>query len=341
MIAFLSKENAVVTKRNSAILMLLFAILVVEIVILAPGELGSSPEADRAARAEAAKGPVEGQTGQVMQDVHLVEAKPSGKEWELWAKRAVRPKENAPWTIEQVEIKFFGENDVVYTVTGDRGHVESAKNDIRIVGNVLMRSSNGYTFRTEAMSYESQKRLLESPHAIEMDGPREPDGSRFTLTGRNLFANLETNEIIINEDVRAKKSVRAGKSAAIASAKAEFSGKSKKGRFFGGAVIDIESLRITGPEAVFSYKGNHIDSVVVDGGVKVTDVDKFATADKVAVFLDEEKYIFKGSPRVVQSGDELAGDEIILSEGGRKVQVSNARAKIDSRSLETKAEKKP
>ena len=119
MLAFLSKENALVTKRNFAILMLLFAILVLEIVILAPGELGSSPEDDRAAAraesGEAAKSPVEGQTGQVMQDVHLVEAKPGGKEWELWAKKAVRPSEDASWTIEQVEIKFFGENEVVYT----------------------------------------------------------------------------------------------------------------------------------------------------------------------------------------------------------------------------------
>lgn len=329
------------TKRNSAILMLLFAILVVEIIILAPGDLGTSPEADRAAQIDAAKSPVEGQTGQVMQDVHLVEAKTGGKEWELWAEKALRPKEDATWTIEQVEVKFFGENEVVYTVTGERGFVETLKNDIRIIGNVLMRSSNGYTFRTEEMSYQSETRLLETPHAIEMDGPREPDGSRFTLTGKNLFANLTTNEIFINQDVRAKKSVKAGKAAMISSAKAEFSGKTKKGRFYDGTIIDIESLRITGPEAVFSYSGDHINSVVVDGGVKVTDVDKYATADKVAVFLDEEKYIFKGSPRVVQSGDELFGDEIVLSEGGRKVQVSNARARIDSRSLETKAEKKP
>lgn len=324
--------------------MLLFAILVVEIVILAPGDLGSSPEVDRASKKAGAtqgKGPGEGSAGQVMKDVHLVEAKPGGKEWELWAKKAIRPKDNASWTIEQVEIKFFGENEVVYTVTGDRGVVDTANNDIRIVGNVLMRSTNGYTFRTEAMSYQSKNRILETPYGIEMDGPKETDGSRFTLTGKNLTSNLNTNEIFINEDVRAKKSVKAGKTASIASAKAEFSGKTKKGRFFDGTTIDIESLRITGPEAVFSYNGNHIDSVVVDGGVKVTDVDKYATADKVAVYLDEEKYIFKGSPRVVQSGDELFGDEIVLSEGGRKVQVSNARARIDSRSLETKAEKKP
>jgi LPS export ABC transporter protein LptC len=330
------------TKRNSAILMLLFAILVVEIVILAPGDLGTSPEADRAtALQNTAKGPAETATGQVMQDVHLVEAKPGGKEWELWAKRAVRPKENAMWTIETVEIKFFGENEVVYTVTGDKGFVETTKNDIRIMGNVLMKSTNGYTFKTEAMFYQSQKRMLETPHEISMAGPPEPDGTRFTLTGKDLIANLESNEIFIRQDVRAKKTVKTGKAAIIASNSAEFSGKTKKGRFYNGTVIDIESLRITGPEAIFAYKGNTIESVAVEGGVKVTDVDKYATADRVAVYLAEEKYIFKGSPRVVQSGDELFGDEIILSQGGRKVQVSNAKAKIDSRNLETKAEKRP
>lgn len=334
------------TKRNSAILMLLFAILVVEIVILAPGDLGGGvknpSELEKSASAQnTAKGPADGTTGQVMQDVHLVEAKTGGKEWELWAKRAVRPKDDVSWTIEQVEIEFFGENEVVYVVTGDRGYVDTTNNNIWITGNVLMRSTNGYIFETEALFYKSHNRMLDTPHNIAMTGPKEPDGNRFTLTGKDLLANLTTNDIFVREDVKAKKTMRDGKLALITSNSAEFSGKTKKGRFYNNAIIDIDSLRITGPEAIFSYKGSSIESVVVDGGVKVTDVDKYATADRVAVFLEEEKYIFNGSPRVVQSGDELFGDEIILSQGGRKVQVSNARAKIDSRSLETKAEKKP
>jgi hypothetical protein len=81
---------------------------------------------------------------------------------------------------------------------------------------------------------------------------------------------------------------------------------------------------------VYRPDGQTVESVTVEGGVKVTDVDKWATSQKVSVHFDNDKFVFNGMPRVVQSGDELIGDEIVFLKGGREVQVSRARAKIES-----------
>jgi lipopolysaccharide export system protein LptA len=54
----------------------------------------------------------------------------------------------------------------------------------------------------------------------------------------------------------------------------------------------------------------------------------------VDVYFKDDKVVFNGAPRVVQNGDELVGDQIVFLEGGKKVQVSNAKAQIDPRAME-------
>jgi LPS export ABC transporter protein LptC/lipopolysaccharide transport protein LptA len=326
------------TRRTGIILGLLLVILVIEIIIVWPGELGRPPGSDENTEGHLSEpGQVaNGQTGQEMTNGHLMETKEDGMRWELWAKKATRPMDNADWTIEKVKVKFYADKGVYYTVTGDKGHVNTAVNDLQISGHVLTESSNGYTFRTDEAFYSSKKRELSSPNLVTMVGPQEPDGSRLNLTGENMLADLNNNKIDIGRNVHAKKKIKDAKTAIITSDRAQFSGKSKYARFMGDVVIDVETLRITGPEATFSYKPGTetIDSMVVSGGVKVTDVDKYATANQVAVQFSEEKFIFDGAPRVVQGGDELRGDQIVFLDGGKKVQVSNGKAKLDSASVE-------
>jgi LPS export ABC transporter protein LptC len=329
------------SKRNSIILGLLFMILVVELIILAPKEIGTGAEPPPAATAPAA---AETGSGQIMKDVYSVEAKPEGKEWELWADRALRPKENQEWTIEKVKVKFYASSGVSYTVTGAKGHVvpnEKGIRDIEISGNVITKASNGYVFKSESVFYDSQAKKLASPKEVEMSAPPDKEGGELTLTGSDLKADMNTNEITINKNVRSKKKIKNGKTVAIASERAVFSGRSKIAQFYGNVVVSMDTMTVTGPEARFAYdsKMEALDSILVGGGIKVTDTDKFATSDSVNVSFKDDRIVFKGAPRVVQNGDEMTGDEIVLSENGHKVQVSNAKAQIDSERPKT-AEKK-
>ena len=80
------------SKRAIAILGLLFSILVVELLILIPGETGPGS----GDKAMATPAPVTTNApGQVMQDVHVIEAREAGKEWELNAKKGTRPKDGS------------------------------------------------------------------------------------------------------------------------------------------------------------------------------------------------------------------------------------------------------
>jgi LPS export ABC transporter protein LptC len=313
-----------INKRNAIILGLLLALVGIEIVVVAPKDASPNDESVPVTATEPG-------AGQVMQDVHLVEAKPEGKEWELWAKRALRATDESTWTIENVSVKFFAANGVFYTVTGKRGKVTPNKNDIRIAGNVVTRSSNGYEFRTESAFYDSKNKRLLSPEKVAMTGPKDENGGALDLTGADMLVDVPTSDMRIGRDVHAKRKIKGDRLATIASRRAFFSGKSNQARFAGDVVIDVETLRITGPEARFHYRpgSDFIESMSVDGGARVTDIDKMATSDQVNVYFDSEKIVFLGSPKLVQNGDELSGEEIVFLNGGRKVQVNNAHAKVD------------
>lgn len=334
------------SRRNSIILALLFVILVVEILILAPGELGLSPAEDQAATKSGTKSsaqPEADSTGQVMRDAYLIGASGSEKDWELWAKKGIRLKESENWTIDQVTVKFYANNGVTYTVKGKKGFVvpsEADKSDIRIEGDVETRSSNGYTFKTQSALYKSKERKLTSPHAVEMAGPQESKERNIRLTGSELVADFVSNEISVNRNVKARKKVGTvegdDKVATIQSQRAVFSGKSNLAQFFGNVVIDVDTMQISGPQAKFAFdpKTDGLDSMQVAGGVRMTDTDRFATSGSVNLFLREDKVVFSGSPRVVQNGDEVVGDQIVFMDGGKKVEVSNAKAQFDPKAME-------
>lgn len=321
------------SKRNGIILALLFLIIVVEIIIMAPKELDVASEAPAAPSAK----PSTKTTGQVMKDVYSIEAGKSGKEWELWADRALTPQAGQEWTIERVKVKFYAENGVIYNVTGDEGHVvrnEKGIRDIKINGHVVTRSSNGYVFKSETIFYTSEGpvKKLTSPSDVEMSAPPDKDGGELKLTGTELNADLITNEMTVNKNVKASKTVKGNKELKITSERARFSGRAKMAHFIGSVVLTYDTMTATGPEAKFAYGdgGQALDSVNLSGGARLTDANKFAVSQSVNVNFKNDEVVFKGSPRVTQNGDELIGDEIVFLENGKKVKVRNARAQLES-----------
>ena len=97
-------------------------------------------------------------------------------------------------------------------------------------------------------------------------------------------------------------------------------------------------MRITGPEARFNYdpKTDVVKSVYVSGGTRVSDSEKWATSENVNVDFEQNKFVFRGDPRVVQNNDELRGDEIVFLDGGKQVDVRHARAKVDEKHINEK-----
>ncbi|MBK7890420.1 MAG: LPS export ABC transporter periplasmic protein LptC [Bdellovibrionales bacterium] len=321
---------------------LLFVIIVIQVLVLLPRDvenqepLLSQKKTVRGSKKGSArklpKGiPTDTKAGQVVFDAYMVEAKPEGKELELWSARAVSPKAVGEWTLDDVRVKFYASNGVVYTVTGKTGGVQTETYAMWVRGNVVTRSSNGYTFKSESVFYDPKAKRLSAPTAVQMEGPVDKEGARLELIGDGMTADMGTNQLKIAKDVKAKRHIPHGRVAQIQSNTALFSGKTNSAQFSGAVVIDIEAMRITGPRAEFAYDPTTgtLESVEVAGGVRVTEADRFATSGSLSIHFRDDRYVFRGTPRVVQVDDELFGDEIIFLDGGKKVQVLNVKAQID------------
>ena len=320
-------------KIGKFLLGLLFVLLVVEIIVIAPKDVDQPPPDEPGETSP--QGPDTG-VEQLMRGAHLVETREGEKEWELWAETATSYKEKAQWALQTVKTRFFGKDGVHFTVTGERGTVQVQTKDMIVKGSVRIRSSNGYVFKTEEVEYKSEERRLVAPQAVTMWGPKDGDGHSLFLRGQSLEADLNNALMTVHRDVKGEKAFRNDKRLLIRSQRADFSGKSNLARFSGEVVMDFETMRITGPEAVFEYgaEANMVRSVQVSGGVRVSDLDKWATSQRVSVNFDKDKYVFRGNPKVVQNNDELQGEEIVFLDGGRKVEVLKARAKVDKSRME-------
>ena len=308
---------------------LLFAVLMVEVLVFSPKEI-ASPE-DIQAKSSQNEAPEE----QFMRGASLVETSEGRKEWELRADEAKGSKEKGYMALKKVNAKFFSKNDgTFFTVTGEKGSVWLNTKDMEVQGNVVIHSSNGHIFKTNSVYYKSDAKALRTNDPVTMVGPGDQNGSRLNLVGRGLFASIEDGFIDIQEDVRVNKTLDDGRNVVVRSSKARFSSKSKVASFKDDVVVDIASSRITGPEAHFEYdpKAQTLTSMRVEGGVKISDVDKWATAKKVHMSFTKDRFVLNGAPRLVQNNDELRGEEIVFLDGGRTVQVRRARAKFDSSS---------
>jgi LPS export ABC transporter protein LptC len=328
----------VMKKASQYVLSLLFLLLIAEMVVFSPSELrdkkvDSLTDLQMDKKVEGASADIE----QAMHAVHVIETKNESKEWELWADAAVGFRDQDNLELKKVKAKFFSDDGMTFDVTGEKGEVLTEKKNMLVDGGVITHSSTGYTFRTTKIEYDSEGRHLKSQTPVEVVGPRDRTGRSFYISGREMSAQLALGIVLIENDVKAKKTIQDDKSMSVTSQRVQLVGNDKSIKFSGQVVIDIDGMRITGPDAIFRYDSasDAIQTIELDGGVKVSDMNKWATSDKLNIDLLKNEYVFDGQPRVVQDNDELRGDRITFLNGGRKVKVQNAKIKVSQDTLDT------
>ncbi|PWU18043.1 MAG: LPS export ABC transporter periplasmic protein LptC [Bdellovibrio sp.] len=268
---------------------------------------------------------------QVMGKIHLAESREGNRDWELLAEHAVGSEAEGVWHLEVVRAMFYADQQLEYVVTGNTGEIDTRTKNMRIEGSVVTKTANGYVFKTSRVDYEARGRVLSSPHLVEVWGPHEDEGSVLTMRGNSMEAKIDTDDIFLHEKVAAHKVFPNKRNFAIFSQQLKLSGKNFSALFWDQVRIEVDTLRIEGPKAEFEYlsKESQLKSILIQGGVKVSDMDKYATAETVRLEPIENRLTLTGRPRVVQGQDEIVGDQIMFAEGGKKVKVEKMRARVE------------
>lgn len=269
---------------------------------------------------------------QTMEGVHLIEAQGGQRDWELFAKVAEGSQQTGAWTLQEVEVKFYSQNKIEFVVTGLRGSIDGKSRDINVEGDVIVRSTNGYEYKTPAITYKASRRVLESPGPVLMKGPPENLSKGVDLRGTGLLVWVDTTQMLIKGPVSALRKMSDGKEFAVSSGQARVNGKSQEVQFEGQVGITYGDMFLQGPEANFIYSGaNVLKEIQMLSGVKFNDEEKRASAQQLIFDLVKNKLDFKGQPKVQQGEDELSGEEIVFLDGGKKVKVERVRARVDNK----------
>jgi LPS export ABC transporter protein LptC/lipopolysaccharide transport protein LptA len=268
-----------------------------------------------------------------MDGVHFVETQKGARDWELFAEKARGYQTEGDWFLKKVKVQFYNLETNDFTVTGNEGEVDGKTKNIKIKGNVVTKSANGYTFYTDEIFYNFQLRKIISPGKIKMLGPSDDQGEGLKLDGYNMHILVDLNEMKIFKDITATKNMNSNQVLKIASEMATFSGKSKEAHFENNVVLNYGNMLIKGPDCYFIYSSNmkNLERINVKGGVELIDKKRRATSQDLVVDLYKATLRFTGNPKIYQDQDEISGEEILLLDGGKRLKIQKVKALTNSK----------
>lgn len=304
----------------------LFVFVVLQIYFFIPSIkenswTGSNPTSDKFKSMTNEKKSIE----QKMSGVHLLENDKDKKGWELFAEEASGSKDEQ-WTLKKVKVKFYSDEISSFTVTGDVGEVDGRSKDMTIRGNVITESSNGYFFETSELRYQADQKKLYSTDAVNMRGPGDKNGKGLTLTGQGLEIYVADSKIKILHQVEARKIVE-NKKFKLNSDSSVFSNKDREASFAGDVKLLYDSMMLKAPFAEFKYsKGKDVLEIVrVYDQVEMIDANRTGTCQELVINLLQDTMTMNGNPKVRMGADEIQGGQIIFSEKGKKVKITQMK----------------
>ncbi len=133
----------------------------------------------------------------IMKRVRLVEKKGGHKEWELVAKRAEFDKVENKINLEDIKATFYPVDRKPITIISKKGIVNNENKDIKLSGDIFIKSDEGYNLNTESLLWVASKRMLETDDFVKITG------EHFKITGNGLISNIDSQDIKIKSRVEA------------------------------------------------------------------------------------------------------------------------------------------
>jgi LPS export ABC transporter protein LptC len=130
-----------------------------------------------------------------LEDIHYVETKGKRKEWELKAKSGQHFREADYTTLDDLAVTFYAEDGRIITLKGDKGSMKEKK-EIKVWGNVVVTSSDGYRVATNSLRYDSERKQITTADPVILDG------KGVEVRGVGLVVDLKTKKVSILRKVQ-------------------------------------------------------------------------------------------------------------------------------------------
>lgn len=269
--------------------------------------------------------------GQIMKDLSLTEYKinSSGqKDWKLNAKKAKSDPKDAIWNVDDAEVFLFKDNVQMVKIISTAGVVNTQTKNFVLKDKVVSETLSGYQFKSVGLNYEATKETFFSEGDIYIEGPNQST----ILKGSSFRGDLKLGKVEIAGPIYCEQIVPEYDKPVIKSENASIDIEKRHVRFIGQVLIRIGEMAITAREAEFKYNkdSGDLEAIIVKGQVFASQTNQSASADLLEVRVKEGVFLFQGNPRFVSGENTLVGNEILLYNKGKSVQILKGRVKTES-----------
>lgn len=120
------------------------------------------------------------------------------KEWKLKSDTASYFQDNKMVGFKKVNATFYSKEGRNFTVKADKGTLNTATKNFELSGNVAGTSSDGYTFRTETLTYTADKNQARTNKKVYLESPQ------FKLEGTGMVLDVKEQKLFLANNVTAQ-----------------------------------------------------------------------------------------------------------------------------------------
>ena len=237
------------------------------------------------------------------------------------------------WSFDGIDGFYEAKEGNSIIFSGDFGHFNLDLERLKLNENVKVFSSLGYSFNTEVLDVKKEEGGVSfgsEEKVILFD-----DLDQFRVKALGFRGNVNSGVVDLLSEVWSKKKNEKGVEVIIASDKAKIQSSLSTIKFYENLRVSQDKFKIRGEEADFyvDEETSEIQSIRVRGNIFATDGVKSALSDNVDLKLKQDAIIFQGSPRIWVGDDEMIGEEILITDHQKNIQVIRGSIKSTGNSL--------
>lgn len=133
-----------------------------------------------------------------LQKIDYTETRDGVRRWSLQADSAAHNLAEGAARLEDVTLTFYDSGGGDITLTADLGELNTESREVKVSGDVVIRSSKGYVLHTDHLHYQDAKRMVKTDASVRLVAPG------FEVVGTGLQLNVETHAMALLSRVEAR-----------------------------------------------------------------------------------------------------------------------------------------
>ena len=105
-----------------------------------------------------------------LENVHYEKTRKGKTEWEIDARVARHYQGKDLLTLDSVKMVYYGSPERTVIIIGKQGRIKPSTKDVELLGDVLIKSSDGYQLKTNSLKYHSKSSLITTNDQVTIVG---------------------------------------------------------------------------------------------------------------------------------------------------------------------------